>query len=629
MHKILLSFLFVVFLAVQSSAQQLYMPRNIKLAYEKGTRSPDGNPGKNYWQNKGVYDIQISLMPETRMIKGFEKIAYTNNSPDTLKTLVIRFVNNMHKPTSPRERPVSEDYLTKGMDVTLLKVAGETYKTDAKNWSTVYELKLSKPIMPKSVTDIEIEWNYPLSKISGREGQIDSTTFFVAYSYPRISVYDDYNGWDLLEHNGMQEFYNDFNDYKLSVKVPRNYVVWATGKFVNPDEVLQPAIAERLKKSYTSDEVIHVATHEEMMNGKVTLQNDWNNWKFVYDNIVDFTFAVSNHYVWDAASTIVDKSTGRRASMQAGYNHTAEDFRNSVRWGKNTLQYFSEVMPAVPYPYPTMTAINGYGNMEYPMMVNDVTVPNDSVDARMLQDHEISHTYFPFYMGINEARYAYMDEGWAVFFTWHLSRKLFSDNIGDEILKNSRIKRWNVDPSTEMDMPLITMSSQLTGKAYRNNSYNKSTACYVALYSLLGEDVFKKALHHYIKVWNGKHPIPWDFFNAMNAGSQQNLDWFWKNWFFTNKYMDLQISNVKTDRKYYYADISNKGGLYIPAKVIAYYSDGTTEEKEIKVQDWRFNKFTHERISFPRKSNTTINKIEIDNWVFADATPEDNVWVAK
>lgn len=628
MQKIIFS---IVLLLLGSNlfSQQLYMPRNIQQAYENGTRSTDGNPGKNYWQNKGKYEVNITFTPQTRMVNGFEKIAYSNNSRDTLKTIAIRFVNNMHKPVAPRARIVNEDYLSEGMKISLLKIDGEVYEVHDNEWGTVYELDLKKSIMPKSQSFLEIEWSYPLSKESSREGQIDSTSFFVGYSYPRVSVYDDYNGWDLIDHTGLQEFYNDFNDYQFSVKVPKNYIVWSTGNFLNPEEVLQPKIADRYRRSLKADEVIHIATHEEMNSGLVTQQKDWNTWKFAFDHIPDFTFAVSNHYVWDAGSTVVDKITGRRASMQAAYANTATDFQNSVDWGKNTMQYFSQILPGIPYPYPVMTAFQGYGDMEFPMMVNDETVPHNLLSARMLQDHEMAHTYFPFYMGINETRYAFMDEGWAVFFTYFLSRELFGEKTGDDILSNSRIGRWNRDFSSEMDMPMITMSSQLSGKAYRNNSYNKSVASYVALKDLLGYDLFKKALHHYMNIWNGKHPIPWDFFNAMNAGSGKNLNWFWENWFFSNKYMDLQISNVKNEKKDFSLDIVNKGGLYIPAKIIAYYSNGTTVVKEIKVDDWNSNKSTHKKISFPQKSNANINKIEINNGVFVDATPQDNVWIRK
>lgn len=291
------------------SAQELYMPRNIKAAYTKGTRAMNGKPGPNYWQNHGKYNMDIKVDAETKVVSGKEEILYSNNSSDTLKTLAIRFVNNLHKPTSPRGGAVSEGFLSTGLNIISFSVDGETYQVDSKDWGTVGNVKLNKPLLPKSKITVKIEWDYPLSKESGREGQIDPNSFFVAYSYPRISVYDDYNGWDRIPHTDRAEFYNDFNDYEFAIKAPKNYVVYATGDFLNPDEVLQPEISARLKKSYNGDEVIHIATEQEMKDGKVTQQKDWNTWKFAVKHITDVTFALSNHYVWDGASVIVDRKS--------------------------------------------------------------------------------------------------------------------------------------------------------------------------------------------------------------------------------------------------------------------------------------------------------------------------------
>ena len=297
----------IILIAVQNlHAQDLYMPRNITKAVQKGTRSLTGTPGTSYWQNKGVYNIEETVHADTRSISGKETINYSNNSPDTLKTIAIRFVNNIHKPQSPRSGFYSKDFLDSGLHISSFKIDGVAYDINSDGWSTVNAVKLKSLMMPHSKSTLEIEWNYPLSKQSGREGQIDSTTFYCAYSYPRVSVYDDYNGWDMIPHSDRQEFYNDFNDYTLSVTAPKNFVVWATGDFLNPDDVLQPEIAQRLKTSYTSDDVIHVATFDEMQQRKITQQNDWNTWKFKADNITDVCYAVSDHYVWDASSVMVD-----------------------------------------------------------------------------------------------------------------------------------------------------------------------------------------------------------------------------------------------------------------------------------------------------------------------------------
>ncbi|WP_293313343.1 M1 family metallopeptidase [Pedobacter sp. UBA5917] len=609
-----------------ASAQELYMPRNIKAAYTKGTRSMSGKPGPNYWQNHGKYNMDIKVDAETKVVSGKEEILYSNNSSDTLKTLAIRFVNNLHKPTSPRSGAVSEDFLSTGLNIISFSVDGETYKVDSKNWGTVGNVKLKKPLAPKSKIAVKIEWDYPLSKESGREGQIDPNSFFVAYSYPRISVYDDYNGWDRIPHTDRAEFYNDFNDYEFSIKAPKNYVVYATGDFLNPDEVLQPEISARLKKSYNGDEVIHIATEQEMKDGKVTQQKDWNTWKFAVNHITDVTFALSNHYVWDGASVIVDKKTNRRSSAQAAYNPTTgKDFVNSVKYNLNALDWFSNNWPGIPYPYVKTIAFQGFADMEYPMMVNDSEF-GDPVFAQLVQDHEVAHTYFPFYMGINETRYAYMDEGWATTFEYLIGIAEHGKEAADKFYKSFRVDKYINDKSTEEDQPVISMSDQVSGAGYGNNSYGKASLSYLALKDMLGDDLFKKALHTYMGNWNGKHPIPWDYFNSMNAGAGQNLNWFFQNWFFTNNYLDLAIVKVTPAKGKSTLTVKNVGGFAIPFNVVVTYTDGKTETMHQTPAVWKANQ---KELNVSVNTAKKIKSVTLDNGIFVDATPKDNTWEAK
>ncbi|WP_443936854.1 M1 family metallopeptidase [Pedobacter sp. MW01-1-1] len=604
------------------SAQELYMPRNIKQAYTNGTRSLNGKPGPNYWQNHGKYTMDIQVDAETKVVSGKEEILYSNNSPDTLKTLAIRFVNNIHKPTSPRSGTVSEDFLTSGLTISALSIDGEVYKVDTKGWGTVGSVRLKKPLNPKSKVSVKIDWSYPLSKLSGREGQIDPNSFFCAYSYPRISVYDDYNGWDRIPHADRAEFYNDFNDYVFSITAPKNYVVYATGDFLNPDEVLQADIAARLKKSYLSDEVIHIANKEEMAAGKVTKQQDWNTWKFSVNHITDVCFALSNHYVWDGGSVVVDSKTNRRASAQAAYNsETGKDFINSVKYNIYALAWFSNNWPGIPYPYVKSIAFQGFADMEYPMMVNDSNF-GDPTFAQLVQDHEVAHTYFPFYMGINETRYAYMDEGWATTFEYLIGIAEHGKEAADKFYQNFRVTRYINDKSTEEDQPIISMSDQVSGSGYGNNSYGKASLSYLALKDMLGDDLFKKALHTYMNNWNGKHPIPWDYFNSMNTGSGQNLNWFFQNWFFTNYYLDLKIKVGAKDKTA--ISIDNVGGFAIPFDIVVSYTDGSETRTHYTPSVWKNNQ---KAVSLKVKTNgKALKSIALDGGIFMDATPADNIW---
>lgn len=621
----LIAFLLATGAAAESVAQNLYMPRNIKAAYEKGTRSYDGKPGKNYWQNHGNYTMNITVEPVTRMVTGTEQVVYTNNSNDTLRSITVRFVNNLHKPTSPRSGTVSEDFLSAGLSITSFKINGEVYNVNAKSWGTTGEVRLKAPMMPKTSATFDIDWNYPLSIESGREGQINNTTFFVAYSYPRISVYDDYYGWDRIPHTDRQEFYNDFNDYTFSVKAPKNYIVYATGDLQNPDEVLQPEFASRLKTSYTSNDVIHIANAEEVKSNKVTRQNDWNTWKFSARHITDVCFGLSSSYIWDASSVVVDAATNRRASTQAAYDEKSKDFPLSVKNNNYALAWFSNNWPGVPYPFSKMTAFQGFADMEYPMMTNDSESGNP-VFAQLVQDHEVAHTYFPFYMGINETRYAFMDEGWATTLEYLIGISEKGKDAADNFYKSFRVRGYISDKSGEEDQPIISMSTQVSGSGYGNNSYGKASLSYLALKDMLGDVPFKKALHIYMDNWNGKHPIPWDYFNSMNSGSGKNLNWFFNNWFFTNNYIDLRVGSVSATAGKTTVSIMNDGGFAIPFDMTITYADGKTEKIHKTPEIWQAD---HAKASIVVNTTGKIQSVSLDGGIFMDATPANNKWAAK
>ncbi|MBW7676900.1 M1 family metallopeptidase [Chryseobacterium chendengshani] len=617
MKRIFLGLLFLA--SWQFSAQELYMPRNIKKAYQNETRSISGAPGKNYWQNKGIYDVEVKVDAKTKTVSGKETIVYSNNSPDDLSELAIRFVNNLHKPESPRSGSVSKEFLSSGLKINSFIIDDLKYSINSSDWGTVEKVKLMKVLKPKTKTEIKIEWEYPLSVQSGREGQIDPETFYVAYSFPRISVYDDYNGWDMLPHSDRQEFYNDFNDYSFAISAPKNYVVWSTGEFLNPEEVLQPEYLKRFTSSLKSDQVIHIASEAEMKSGKVTKNNQWNVWKFKADNITDFCFALSNHYVWDGSS--VQLKT-KRASVQAGYKAGSKDFEKYVEWMRYNLKWFSENWPGVEYPYPVMTAIQGYADMEYPMMINDTSIPDDFQDARLTADHEIAHTYFPFYMGINETRYAFMDEGWATTLEYLIGIDENGRDAAEKFYKNFRVKRWINDASAEQDQPIITMSTQVSGAGYGNNSYVKSSLSYLALKDYLGDDLFKKALHHYMDNWNGKHPIPWDYFYSMNTGSGKNLNWFFNNWFYTNNYIDLKVTNSSQQNEKLILKVDNIGGFAVPFDVVVTYEDQSVEKTHFTPKIWE-NDQKKAMISISTKKK--VKSVLLDGGIFMDYTPEDNL----
>ncbi|MBD2724391.1 M1 family metallopeptidase [Hymenobacter armeniacus] len=622
MMKPLLTLLLLAGLAETAAAQTqpLYMPRDIQRAFQKGTRAMDGRPGPNYWQNRARYDITVTAAPPARDIRGRETITYFNNSPDTLRQVVMRLTMNIHRPGAARDSDANPDYLTDGLVIDTLQVNGQGQPAPFADGGSARSLRLPKALAPHDSVKFAIAWHYPISVESGREGMIDPTSYFLAYFYPRVAVYDDYNGWDRLPFVDSKEFYNDFNDYTLRVKAPANYIVWATGTLQNPDQVLQKAAAKRLKQSMTSDKVIHVATAADLAKKSITAQQALNTWVWTAKDISDVTVGLSDHYVWDAASVVVDAKAKRRASMQAAYADSTVDFRESVKNGQYALGWFSNPnnWPGIPYPFPKMTAFQGFADMEYPMMVND-SPQKDPKFAQFVQDHEIAHTYFPFYMGINESRYAFMDEGWATTFERLINTAENGAATADEFYKQFRVSRWINDRSTAQDLPIITPSSELRA-GYGNNAYGKPSLSYFALKDMLGDALFKKSLHEYMARWHGKHPIPWDYFNSMSSASGQDLTWFFQNWFFTNNYIDLAVSAVNGTS----LTVQNIGGFAVPFDVNVEYADGTKATLHQSPAVWQANQ-RQATIALPKAPKT----VALQGGIFMDANEKNNAWAQR
>jgi hypothetical protein len=608
-------------LALSATSQDLYIPRDVQQAYNKETRSMDGMPGVKYWQNRARYDIQITALPPSRILNGSEVITYYNNSPDTLRNPVIKLFLNIHKPGAPRDQTAQPDYLTKGMEVEKVTVNGQPYTWNQTPFlSTWQPLRLPKPLAPHDSLRLTFDWNYEISLQSGREGMIDSTTYFLAYFYPRVAVYDDYAGWDRMDFVDGKEFYSDFNDYTVTVHAPKNYLVVGTGTLLGAETLLQPDILKRYRATLTSDQVIRIVTKEDLDAKRVTAQNAINHWTFRSTNIPDVAFAMSDHYNWDGCSVVVDDKTGRRAGAYAHYNDTAKDYHSVAEYARHSLDWLSRNWPGVPYPYEKSTVVQGYAGMEYPMMANDETY-DDPNFSRFVAEHEIAHTYMPFYMGINESRYGFMDEGWATTFELLIGTADLGKEKAEELYRMFRVGGWIRDKGQAQDIPIITPASSLTGAGLGNNEYGKPSLGYLAMKDMLGDSLFKKCLQTYMARWNGKHPTPWDFFFTFNNVSLRNLNWFWKAWFFDNSYIDLAVKEQKKTKSGYTLTLANIGGMPAPADLTATYADGSREIIHIGPATWEKN-LREATINLDTKK--VLKSVVLEGGIWMDADESNN-----
>jgi hypothetical protein len=464
-----------------------------------------------------------------------------------------------------------------------------------------------------------ITYHYTLNKGSHiRTGEVEQAAHFLAYFFPRIAVYDDIDGWNRFPYNGRQEFYNDFCDFDAYITVPKNFVVWATGDLQNCSEVLNPVYCQRIQQAEKGDAIINVIDTTDDKQA-ITAATPFNTWHYKAANVIDFAFATSDHYMWQSTSLVVDPKTGRRTRVDAAFNPKHKDYFWVAPDARKTVEGMSYYFPKWPFPYSHITVFDGLDQMEYPMMVNDNPVETRE-ESITLTDHEVFHTMFPFYMGTNETKYAWMDEGWATIGEW-----LLSTYIDSTIVDAYGVVPTERHLGTEADLPIMSLSTE-NNVAYFTNAYPEPAMGYLYVKDLLGDSLFTKALHYYISQWNGKHPVPFDFFNCMNAGSGKNLNWFWKRWFFEGGLADLAIGSVVKKGSVYHITIASKGTKPVPVDLNITYTDGTMAKVHRTIAVWEKGAAST-TVAVPTAK--TIQKITLGSTWVPDADKKDNVYPAK
>ena len=611
--------------ALAQEPAALPTPRNILATYAHGTRATSGLPGPNYWQNTADYAIKVSFDPATRLVSGTVNIAYQNNSPDSLRQLWFKLYPNLYQKGAVRDGRFAAEDISDGVKVGALTVDGQLIDpATMQPGNTNLTVPLGRAIAPHHAAQVSVTYSYVLNKGSHqRTGEVAPGVAFVAYFFPRLAVYDDIDGWNRIPYTGSPEFYNDFCHFAVDVTVPRNFLVWATGDLTNAEQVLSKKYLTRLRAAERKDGITSIIDSAEARRHDATAPNAFNTWHFEARDVTDFVFATADHYVWQATSLVVDPATKRRTRVDAVYDARHDDYEEVARFGRQTVEAMSYVFPKWPYPYNHETVFDGLDQMEYPMMVND-NPTSSREEGITLTDHEIFHTMFPFYMGINETKYGWMDEGWATIGEW-----LISPIIQPGLVDDYGMQAYSQAADTEQDMPIMTLTTEQRGSPFFLNSYPKPGLGYLYVRDLLGEELFTKALHHYIATWHGKHPMPNDFFYSMNAGAGQNLSWFWKRWFFDGGYPDLAIAAVRQPSASAAGEITvaSPGTKPVPVDITITYTDKSTEKIHRTVAVWQSGST---RLAVPVAGRRTIASVTLGSLYVPDSNPNDNVWpVAK
>ncbi|HYH82794.1 MAG TPA: M1 family metallopeptidase [Longimicrobium sp.] len=617
-------------------------PAAFTRAVQRGTRAPNGLPGARYWQQWANYDIRVSLDPAAKQATGSESIVYHNRSPDSLSTLVVQLIQNVHAPEAMRDEP---NEVTGGVSLTRVAARGQVLATGAQRGQPGYAVQgtnlLIRPgaaVAPGDSIRLDIAWSFkiPQAGASGRMGHDADNLVFMAYWYPQMAVYDDVNGWHADPFLGTAEFYMGFGNYRYTVDAPAGWVVMGTGELTNAAEALPAPVLARWRRAMASDTPVHVLTAADFGAGKATAAGTGGrvSWTFRADSVRDVSFSATRESLWDAARTPVGDRTGDGrpdyVTINALYRQNAPRWRNAVRFSQQSITHHSR-FTGLPYPYPHMTAVEGEniigGGMEYPMLTligSYTTAPSDTSFYGVVS-HELGHMWVPMVVGTDERRYGWMDEGTTDFNENEARRGLWPAGGNPHLAEQQQyvnvVRRGS-------DVRELTWTDYVTPPSLAGfATYTKPATLLYMLRGLLGEETFHRGYQRYITGWAFKHPQPWDFFNAFDHAAGRDLGWFWSAWYDNRWTLDQAVGSVTTGAGGTTIVVDDRGSAPMPARLVITRQNGQTERREVPVETWLAGARTA-TVTLPA-GGSPVTRVEIDpeQW-FPDVDRSNNAWTA-
>ena len=554
-------------------------------------RTGAGRPGPRYWQQRVDYRIAATLDPAKNELRGRETIHYVNRSPDALPYLWLFVEQNLCEPSSVtnvlNQPPLvflgtSFDFSCQGFDsaprLESLTINGREVKRT--RFGTTLRVDLDSALAPGHSLDLAAVWHFNVPPQGGGRMGHDGPLYEIAQWYPRMAVYDDVTGWNHEPYIGAGEFYLEYGYFDVTLTVPSEDIVAATGELQNAAQALTAAQRQRLALARRSDTAIAIIRAEEAGKPALTRPasaSPTRTWHFTAHDVRDFAFAAGPNLRWDASGY-------KGILIEDLYRPTADKWGEVNRIGREAIKYYSEQW--YPYPYSHATTVEGpVEGMEYPMLTFTPNSPTRE-DQQWVIAHEFGHEWFPMVVGSNERLYPWMDEGFNTFIDLGNAAKYFAGTpYGDTIeVHPLHLYREHALPGNEQ--PLIEKPVEVRDLFW--GGYQKPALMMQMLrYEVLGKDRFDAAFREYIRTWAFKHPTPADFFRLMRDQSGMDLDWFWRDWIFTTARLDQAVDSVArgsdgTTRVY----LHNRGSMVMPATLALTFDDGATQQVRLPIEMW-------------------------------------------
>jgi hypothetical protein len=543
-------------------------------------RAASGAPGKDYWQQRADYDIKAELDDDKQRIIGSETITFYNNSPDELRYIWLQLDQNLFKKGGMAAASRTGTINSKGMNLANLQEMNNARgakldpKTDYgyeisavkdkvgkplpyKIVNTMMRIDLPVPMKPGTNFVFGIDWSFNITEYYGRSGyeffpKDGNFNYFIAHWFPRLAPYDDVNGWNHKQFLGQGEFALIFGNYKVSITVPADHIVAASGECQNYAQVLTATQKQRLKKAETSKTPVLIVTQDEAEKAEKRENKNpgKKTWIYKADNVRDFAFASSRKFIWDAMLSD-PYNNGKKIWCMSIYPKEGNPLweQYSTRAVEHTLKSYGN--RTFEYPYSVAISCHGVagGGMEYPMIsFNGGRPEEDGTYSEATKYgmigviiHEVGHNFFPMIVNSDERQWAWMDEGLNTF-CQYLAEKEWDYNYPTRRGEPNQITEYmSSDPSVLS--PIMSSAENIIGLG--PNAYAKpATALNILRETVMGRELFDFAFKEYANRWRFKSPTPADFFRTMEDASGVDLDWFWKGWFYGTKPVDQDLVSV-------------------------------------------------------------------------------------
>ncbi len=590
MRQLLICLLMMVLISGSALAQNTYNNPNSNhgnkfeqmggiLPTPNEYRTASGAPGPKYWQQRVDYDIKCELDEKNLKLNGSETVTYFNNSPNELVYLWLQLDENQHSSVnnanyqtsntmsnqlSPQAIDRNDENKTDngyGFKITSLTDALGKKLNFTIN-KTMMRVELPAPLKAGQRFVFKLDWNYKIAdrmSKGGRGGyeyfpEDGNHVFTMTQWYPRLCVYSDFQGWQNHQFTGRGEFALTFGNFKVAMTVPADHVIMSTGEGQNYASVLTPAQMARWNKARTSAEPVEVVTLAEAQAAEKQKSEKKKTWIFKADNVRDFAWGSSRKFIWDALATNIE---GKKVMCMSGYPKEAYGLyrKFSSKAVEHTIKTYSKF--TIPYPYPVAQSIEASNGMEYPMICfnfgrteKDGTYSEGTKNGMLgVVIHEVGHNFFPMIINSDERQWSWMDEGLNTFVEY-LTEELWDNKFPSRRGPAAFITDYMKLPKEQLE-PIMTNSENIV--QFGPNAYSKpATGLNILRETIMGRELFDYAFREYARRWAFKHPEPADFFRTMEDASGEDLDWFWRGWFFSTEVCDISLDTVR----YAKADLS-------------------------------------------------------------------------